>query len=110
MGLTRVTTKLTGMTVSGKCYEAVFLVDTGATDCMAPADELEMIGVAKEGRMSYELAAAQSRSIPSGWFASSSWAKRRPAGSSSGRPGPNRFWASRPWNRLASWSTWQTRR
>lgn len=66
MGLTRVTTKLTGMTVPGKCYEAVFLVDTGATDCMAPADELEMMGVAKEGKMSYELADGTVKEYPFG--------------------------------------------
>jgi clan AA aspartic protease len=37
-------------------YEALFLVDTGATDSMAPGDELEKIGVPKQSRMAYELA------------------------------------------------------
>src|SRR5262245_10754341 len=55
-GRTKVTTKLSSMRNGNAGYEAVFLVDTGATDSMAPATELEKIGVAKEGKMSYELA------------------------------------------------------
>jgi clan AA aspartic protease len=66
MGLTKVTTKLTGLTDSAKSYEAVFLVDTGATDSMAPADELEKVGVRKEGKMSYELADGTVREYPFG--------------------------------------------
>ena len=56
MGLTKVTTKISALEKTSDFYEAVFLVDTGATDSMAPADELEKIKVHKEGRMSYELA------------------------------------------------------
>lgn len=56
MGLTKVTTKLTSLGGKGDSYEAIFLVDTRATDSMAPANELEKIGVVKEGKMSYELA------------------------------------------------------
>lgn len=56
MGLTKVTTKLSNMRNGNGDFEAIFLVDTGATDSMAPAPELEKIGVAKEGKMSYELA------------------------------------------------------
>ncbi len=37
-------------------YEADFLVDTGATDSLAPARELRRIGVTPAGRMAYELA------------------------------------------------------
>jgi clan AA aspartic protease len=37
-------------------YEEIFLVDTGATDCMVPGNELEKLGIKKEGKMSYELA------------------------------------------------------
>lgn len=55
MGLTKVTTKLTSLYSPYGTYEEVFLVDTGATDCMAPADKLEKMGVVKEGKMSYEL-------------------------------------------------------
>lgn len=56
MGLTRVTTKLTNIESPDKSFESIFLVDTVATDCLVPSDELETIGVRKEGKMSYELA------------------------------------------------------
>ena len=36
-------------------YRADFLLDTGATDCFVPADELRKIGVQPVGRMAYEL-------------------------------------------------------
>jgi len=54
MGLTRVTTKLTSLTQPGKSYEDVFLVDTGARDSVAPADELEKLGILEEGKMPCE--------------------------------------------------------
>ncbi len=56
MGLTRVTTKLINIEFPDKIYESIFLVDNGATDCLAPADELEKLGVRKEGKTSYEFA------------------------------------------------------
>jgi len=56
MGLTKVTTKLSNPAAPGRSYEALFLVDTGATDSLAPAEELRKIGVPEEGRMAYELA------------------------------------------------------
>ena len=59
MDLTKVTTKISIFGNDKKAYEAVFLVDTGATDSMVPAQELEKIGVKKEGKMSYELANGQ---------------------------------------------------
>ena len=55
MGLTKVTTKISNIR-DQRSYEELFLVDTGATDTMAPADELEKIGVQSEGKMAYELA------------------------------------------------------
>lgn len=62
----RVTTRLTAFGESVRSYEAVFLVDTGATDSMAPADELEKIAVRKEGKMAYELANGEAREYPYG--------------------------------------------
>ena len=56
MGLTKVTTKIISLEDSNEAYETIFLVDTGAVDCMAPSDELEKIGVRKQGKMAYELA------------------------------------------------------
>jgi clan AA aspartic protease len=37
-------------------YEALFLVDTGATDSMAPASRLTSAGILPVGRTAYELA------------------------------------------------------
>lgn len=66
MGLTQVTTKLTSL--AGPCgsYEAVFFVDTGATHTMAPAEELDKIGVQREGKMSYELPNGTVKEYPYG--------------------------------------------
>ena len=56
MGLTYVTTQLFDFNRNSEPYEAEFLVDTGSIDCMAPGDELEKIGIEKEGKSVYELA------------------------------------------------------
>jgi clan AA aspartic protease len=55
MGLTYVTVSLNAAGYRKK-YEASFLVDTGATDTLAPAAELRKIGVKPVGKMAYELA------------------------------------------------------
>ena len=56
MGLIHVTVALRRVEDGSAAYEADFLVDTGATDSMAPARELRRVGIAPVGRMSYELA------------------------------------------------------
>jgi clan AA aspartic protease len=56
MGLTHVTVTLRASEKSRKKYEALFLVDTDATDCLAPASKLERAGIRRRGRMAYELA------------------------------------------------------
>jgi clan AA aspartic protease len=56
MGLIHVTVTLRRLEGADASYEADFLVDTGATDSMAPARELHRIGVAPAGRMVHELA------------------------------------------------------
>lgn len=56
MGLMRVTVALTAMPGARKKYQADFLVDTGATDSMAPASRLKAIGVKPLGKTTYELA------------------------------------------------------
>ena len=66
MGLTKVTTTLISLEQPAARYEAVFLVDTGATDTLAPADELDRIGVKREGKMSYELADGTVKEYPYG--------------------------------------------
>jgi clan AA aspartic protease len=55
MGLTHVTVSLKVPGSSDGFYEALFLVDTGATDSMAPASELAKAGIRPVGRMAYEL-------------------------------------------------------
>ncbi len=56
MGLTHVTVTLRPNEKSRKKFEAKFLVDTGATDSMAPASKLKQAGIRKRGRMAYQLA------------------------------------------------------
>lgn len=56
MGLTYVTVSLKDLAGDGPAYEAEFLVDTGATDCLAPGSALRRIGVREVGRTVYELA------------------------------------------------------
>ena len=55
MGLTHVTVRLTPL-AAGDAYEADFLVDTGATDCLAPGAALRSAGFIERGKTSYELA------------------------------------------------------
>ena len=55
MGLTHLTVRLKGFT-SSETYQSQFLVDTGATDSLAPASELKKIGIKVIGKMAYELA------------------------------------------------------
>lgn len=59
MGLTHVTVRLTNLAGDEPGYEADFLVDTGATDSMAPKDRLAGIGVKPEGKYTYELASGE---------------------------------------------------
>jgi clan AA aspartic protease len=59
MGLTYVTVKLTAPAGSRRSYSASFLVDTGATDSMAPARELRKAGIKPVGKTAYELTDGQ---------------------------------------------------
>lgn len=52
----RVTVRVSELGRKGNPYEADFLVDTGATDCMAPGNRLLEAGVRPEGKSTYELA------------------------------------------------------
>src|SRR6266404_4313508 len=65
MGLIHATVAL--KTVGGgDKYEASFLVDTSATDTLAPASELHKIGVKPIGKMTYELADGSLQEYPFG--------------------------------------------
>ena len=56
MGLTHVEVKIRSFGSSNGAFEAQFLVDTGATDSLVPAPELNRIGVKPVGKQAYELA------------------------------------------------------
>lgn len=62
----KVPVKITNLLDSTKEFEALFLVDTGATDSMAPSDEMEKCGIKKEGKMAYELADGTVKEFPFG--------------------------------------------
>lgn len=66
MGLTRVTVTLKAIRSPNGAYESDFLVDTGATDSLAPAAELRKIGVQPVGRTVYELADGTVHEYPFG--------------------------------------------
>ena len=66
MGLTHVTVALKGLGTSTGTYEADFLVDTRATDCLAPAGKLRQIDVRPVGTMVYELADGTKHEYPFG--------------------------------------------
>jgi len=51
-----VTVALKGLAAKNSTYEADFLVDTGATDSLAPGSELRKIGIETAGKTTYELA------------------------------------------------------
>lgn len=56
MGTTRVTVSLRVPGTTDVAYEAEFVVDTGATDCVAPASQLRAAGIRPVGSMTYQLA------------------------------------------------------
>ena len=56
MGFIYVPVTLQSPGTSGARYEREFLVDTGATDSMAPGSELARIGIRPVGKTHYELA------------------------------------------------------
>ena len=66
MGLTHVTVSLRSLSAANGTYEADFLVDTGATDSLAPTSELNAIGVRPVGSTVYELADGTIQEYPFG--------------------------------------------
>lgn len=66
MRLIRVTVSLKVPGSSDGAFEALFLVDTGATDSMAPASELAKVGIKPVGKMAYELADGELVEYPFG--------------------------------------------
>ncbi len=56
MGATHVTVAIRNPAQPDRTWEGLFLVDTGATDSLAPRSCLEAIGLEPRGRRVYELA------------------------------------------------------
>jgi clan AA aspartic protease len=56
MGQTRVTVEVRNIKGGRKSWDSLFLVDTGATDCLIPRSALKRLGVTVEGQVDGELA------------------------------------------------------
>ena len=56
MGLTHVTVTVRNPADPEKTWQGLFLVDTGATDCLVPQQHLEEIGLQRKGERIYGLA------------------------------------------------------
>lgn len=56
MGATHVTVTIRNPAAPDCTWEGLFLVDTGATDCLVPRPHLEAIGLKPKGQRTYELA------------------------------------------------------
>ena len=54
--MTRVTVTIRNPAERNRAWEGLFLVDTGATDCLVPRKHLESIGLVPETQRVYELA------------------------------------------------------
>ncbi len=56
MGATHVTVAICNPGAPERRWEGLFLVDTGATDCVVPRNRLLEIGIQPSGKRTYELA------------------------------------------------------
>jgi len=56
MGATHVTVAVSNPADPQRRWEGIFLVDTGATDCLIPAKHLRAIGILPESKRIFELA------------------------------------------------------
>ena len=56
MGATHVTVTIRNPADPDRAWSGLFLVDTGATDCMVPKQHLHGIGLQPKGKRSYEFA------------------------------------------------------
>lgn len=56
MGAVQVNVTIRNPAEPGRTWDGLFLVDTGATDCLVPRPHLEAIGLEPKGYRTYELA------------------------------------------------------
>jgi len=66
MGLTQVTVAVCNPVDRSRRWEGLFLVDTGAIDCLVPGNRLREIGIEPEGERVYELADGSQATFPIG--------------------------------------------
>jgi clan AA aspartic protease len=66
MGLTQVTVAVCNPADRQRRWEGLFLVDTGAIDCLVPGNRLREIGIEPEGEPVYELADGTKVTFPIG--------------------------------------------
>jgi len=109
MGLAHVTVRITNLSQNGQPYDADFLVETGAIDCMVPSDELRKAEVRPERKKVYELANGQPAEYEIGFARVLFMGEETVAQVIFSPSGVNRFYEQWPWKRLASSSTRPTR-
>ncbi|MBI2149224.1 MAG: clan AA aspartic protease [Acidobacteria bacterium] len=56
MGITQVTAAVRNPARPRRMWEGLFLVDTGAVDCLVPGKHLRALGLKPRGKRAYELA------------------------------------------------------
>lgn len=64
MGATYVTCTVRNPAEPERVWEGLFLVDTGATDCLVPSRHLEAIGLEADGERIYALADGSEHRMP----------------------------------------------
>ena len=63
MGVIQVTATVRNPADHNRAWDGLFLVDTGSTDCVVPADALHGIGLEPRGRRTYELADGREETV-----------------------------------------------
>lgn len=63
MGVVQVTATVRNPAEPSRSWDGLFLVDTGSTDCVVPADALRSIGLVPKGRRTYELADGREETV-----------------------------------------------
>ena len=56
MGITQVTVAVRNPAKPDRAWEGLFLVDTGAVDCLVPSSQLRALEIAPQGKRIYQLA------------------------------------------------------
>ena len=93
MGAIHVTVTIRNPAEPDRAWDGLFLVDTGATDCLVPRQWLESIGLAPKGQRTYELAdGSELRMGTSQPQTLSSWGKSLGPVNHNGRYPQSRCW------------------